>query len=80
MIGEVLIDLCFGIFRLLFGALEFINLPTQLVSALGTILAYGTWIVGVDIMSLIVTSVVFWWGVHLSIGLAVWLWKMLPLT
>lgn len=80
MIGEVLIDLCMGLFRGLFGALEFISLPTQLVSTLGTITAYGTWIVGVDILALFVGSVVFWWGVHLSIGLAVWLWKMLPLT
>lgn len=80
MVGEVLIDLCFGIFRVLFGTLEFINLPTQLINTLGTILSYGTWIVGVDIMALFVGSVVFWWGVHMSIGLAVWLWKMLPLT
>lgn len=80
MIGEALINLCLGIFRLLFGALDFVQLPTQLISTLGTILAYGTWIVGVDILSLFVGSVVFWWGVHLSIGIAVWLWKMLPLT
>lgn len=80
MIGEALIDMFFGIFRVLFGTIEFLNLPTQLVSALSTILVYGNWVVGVDIMVLFVSSVVFWWGVHLSIGLAVWLWKMLPLT
>lgn len=80
MIGEALINLCLGIFRLLFGTLEFIQLPTQIISTLGTILVYGNWVVGVDILSLFVASVVFWWGVHLSIGLAVWLWKMLPLT
>lgn len=80
MIGEALISLCLGIFRLLFGTLEFIQLPTQIISTLGTILVYGNWVVGVDILSLFVASVVFWWGVHLSIGLAVWLWKMLPLT
>lgn len=80
MIGKTLIDVFFGIFRLFFGALEFVGLPTQLISTLSTILVYGNWIVGVDIMALFVGTVVFWWGVHLSIGLAVWLWKMLPLT
>lgn len=80
MIGEALIDLFFGIFRLLFGAFELFSLPTQLISTLGTILVYGNWVVGVDVLGLFVGSVVFWWGVHLSIGLAVWLWKMLPLT
>lgn len=80
MIGEGLIDLFLGIFRLLFGAFELFQLPTQAISTLGTLLVYGNWVVGLDIMALFVGSVVFWWGVHLSIGLAVWLWKMLPLT
>lgn len=80
MIGEALINLFFGIFRMLFGTFELFSLPTQLISTLGTILAYGNWVVGIDVMALFVGSVVFWWGVHLSIGLAVWLWKMLPLT
>lgn len=80
MLGEGLIDLFFGIFRLLFGAIEFVNLPTQTINALTTIMAYGNWVVGIDIIALFVGTVVFWWGVHLSIGLAVWLWKMLPLT
>ena len=80
MIGETLIDLGFGIFRLLFGAFEMIGLPYQFMSVLESILAYGNWVVGVDIMILFVGSVVFWWGVHLSIGLAIWLWNQLPLT
>lgn len=80
MIGETLIDLFLGLFSGLFGALEFVNLPVQTIGVLTTILAYGNWIVGIDIMALFVGSVVLWWGVHLSIGLAVWLWKMLPLT
>lgn len=80
MLGEGLIDLFFGIFRILFGAFEVFALPTQTISALTTILVYGNWVVGIDIIALFVGTVVFWWGVHLSIGLAVWLWKMLPLT
>lgn len=80
MIGELLIDLFFGIFRVMFGAVEMLSLPTQLISTLGTILAYGTWIVGIDVMAVFVGTVVFWWGIHLSIGLAIWLWKLLPLT
>lgn len=80
MIGEALIDLFLGIFRLLFGAIEVVSLPTDMIGALSTILVYGNWVVGVDIMALFVGTVVFWWGVHMSIGLAVWLWDKLPLT
>ena len=80
MIGESLIDIFFGTFRILFGAFEIVNLPTQTIQALTSILAYGNWIVGVDIMAIFIGTIIFWWGVHLSIGLAVWLWNMLPLT
>lgn len=80
MIGELLIDLCFSTFRVLFMGLEVITLPTQLIGTLATIICYGVWIVGADIMGLFVGSVVLWWTVHMSIGLAVWLWKLLPLT
>lgn len=80
MITENLIDLFFGIFRLAIGGIEFLALPTQTVSALTTILAYGNWVVGVDIMALFATSVIFWWVFHMSIGLIVWLWEKLPLT
>ena len=80
MIGETLIDLFFGIFRFAFGAFEFFNLPTQLVSTLETILVYGVWVVGVDIMALFVSSVLFWWTFKMSIGLIVWVWERLPLT
>lgn len=80
MIGEVLIDLFFGIFTSLFSVLEFVNLPVQTIGTLTNILVYGNWVVGVDILALFAGSVVFWWGVHMSIGLAVWLWEKLPLT
>lgn len=80
MIVEGVVDLFFNTFSLLFGAFELVQLPTQAIGALTSVLAYGNWIVGVDILVLFAASVVFWWGVHMSIGLAVWVWKMLPLT
>ena len=80
MIGEGLIDLFFGIFRVVFGAVEFVGLPTQTIETLTTILAYGNWIVGIDIMALFAGTVVFWWVFHMSIGLIVWVWERLPLT
>lgn len=80
MIAEGLIDLFFGIFRVAFGAIEIVSLPTQTIEALTTILAYGNWIVGIDIMALFSASVIFWWVFNMSIGLIVWVWNRLPLT
>ena len=80
MIGEALIDLFLGIFRVVFSGINFLSLPTELIGILSTILAYGNWVVGLDIMSLFVSSVVFWWAFKMSIGLIVWVWDRLPLT
>lgn len=80
MIVENLIDLFFNVLSGLFSGFQFIGLPLDLISTLETILSYGVWIVGADIMALFVASVVFWWGVQMSIGLAVWVWEHLPLT
>lgn len=80
MIGESLINLFLNLFSGLFGAIEFVNLPTQLIQTLTTILAYGNWVVGIDIMALFAGSIIGWWAIDFTIGIAVWLWKMLPLT
>lgn len=80
MVGEVLIDLFLDMFSVLFGALQVLTIPVDLIGVLSTILCYGVWIVGGDVLAIFVGSVVFWWGVHLSIGLAVWVWERLPLT
>lgn len=80
MIGETLIDLFFDIFGGLFSAVEFIGLPLDLIGTLTSILAYGNWVIGVDILAYFVASVIFWWVFKMSIGLIVWVWDRLPLT
>lgn len=80
MIVESLVDLFISIMRAALGGLEFVNLPLQLINTLSTILVYGNWVVGVDIMALFASSVIFWWVFKMSIGLIVWVWNQLPLT
>ena len=70
MITENLIDFCISMLRGLFASFEFINLPQDLISALSSIVVYGNWVVGSDIMILFVASVTLWWSVHLSVGIA----------
>lgn len=57
-----------------------VTLPFSLVSTLATITKYGSWIVGDDLLLLLVSSVVFWSGVKLIGGLTVYIWKLLPFT
>ena len=80
MIVQSVVDLFFTVLGNAFGALEFIGLPLQYINTLQTILVYGVWVVGADIMALFVTMVVGWWTVKLAVGLVVWLWELLPLT
>lgn len=80
MVGEALIDLFFGLLRSAFGAMEMVGLPVQAINALSTIIVYGNWVVGVDILVLFASTVVFWWVFYMSIGLIVWVWDRLPLT
>lgn len=59
---------------------EFVGLPMQYINSLQTILVYGIWVVGLDIMSLFAVTIVGWWSIKLTVGLLVWLWELLPLT
>lgn len=68
---------------LLLGAIELfgvITLPTQMISALATITGYGAFIIGSDLLLIFATVVTFWFTVKCTIGLIVFVWKLLPLT
>lgn len=64
----------------LVGLIEFVTLPVDLASTLVTVLSYGNWIVGSDVLLIFSGSVLFWLGVRWSFNLAIWVYKLLPLT
>lgn len=80
MIVENTIDLFFSILRMAFQGMEVIGLPLQVINTLQTILVYGIWIVGADIMAIFVALIVSWWAIKLTVGVVIWLWELLPLT
>ena len=80
MIVQSVVDLFFNTFSLAFSGLELVGLPLSAINALGSILSYGVWIVGADIMATFVAMVVGWWSIKLVVGLIVWVWELLPLT
>lgn len=74
------VGLFFGLFGGLFDGLAFLGLPYDLINTLSSILCYGTWVIGADLMAIIISSIVFWWTVKFAVGLIVWVWELLPLT
>lgn len=80
MIVEGVVDLFFDLMTAVFYGLEVIHLPEQFIKTLSTITAYGTWIVGLDILTLFVTMIVTWWTIKFAVGVVVFIWELLPLT
>lgn len=81
MILQAIIDMAVGVLSMLLSGLTgWVTIPTDLMSTIGSITGFGSWIVGGDLLLLLVGSVTFWTATKLSIGLALWLWKLLPLT
>lgn len=80
MIVETILGLFFSTIRLAFTGLEMVGLPYQVINVLSTILSYGIWVVGADIMGIFISTIVAWWVIKLSVGLVIWIWELLPLT
>ena len=67
-----------AILRFVFGLIDVFSLPTDLVSTLYSIICYGTWVVGSDVILLCTGCITFWIGVRVSAGLAIWCYEHLP--
>lgn len=82
MILEFLINIFVGLVTTALGAVggSTFTLPLDAVIALKTVLAYGNYVVGVDLLLIMATMVMFWTLVKLTIGFVLWVWKLLPLT
>lgn len=80
MVIEALLDFIIGLFMSTIAGFEVVKLPLEIIGVLTSILQYGVWIVGADVMALVFGSVFGWWALKGTLGLLVFLWKLLPLT
>ena len=80
MIVEGLLNVALSCVFGLFSLMEVVKLPVEIMGVLTTILQYGVWVVGADIMALVFATVTGWWTIKLTVGLAVFIWELLPLT
>lgn len=78
MIVETVLRFCSNLLITLFGAFEVISLPFDMINTLYSIICYGTWVVGTDILAIFAASVIMWWGVNASLGIALWVYDKLP--
>lgn len=74
MIVSGLAGLFYKILLWALSGMEFVGLPFALINALQTILVYGVWIVGADILALFISTVVGWWTIKFTVGVVLWVW------
>lgn len=80
MIVETLVGIFLESISGALSGFEMIGLPMQAISALETIICYGIWVVGADIMSIFASMVVFWWALKFTVGAIIFVWELLPFT
>lgn len=80
MILKFLLDMAVSVLCAGMTGLQILTLPVDLIGALATVIQYGQYVIGVDLFAVILGSVAFWITVKCSVGLLVFIWKLLPLT
>ncbi|HBE85290.1 MAG TPA: hypothetical protein DDW53_07335 [Lachnoclostridium sp.] len=80
MIVEFFINMFVAFLDTLISTVSMVTLPIDMISALSTVSAYGSWIVGSDLLLLFATCVFTWTTIKIGIGLVLFVWRLLPFT
>lgn len=80
MIFGSMIDLLTNALGLLLGSVDALSLPTDGIQAIATFSAYGSWVVGSDLLLVFASSVFFWMTLKLTLGAFLFVWRLLPFT
>ena len=80
MILTVLLNFTVNCFCGLLNGLKILSLPVDMISALFTIIKYGNYIVGTDLMLIIFGSIMGWLTIRTTVGVVLFIWRLLPLT
>lgn len=80
MIVNVLLNFVVNVFCALFKGLEIVSLPTDMIASLLSIISYGNYVIGADLTMAIFGSIMGWITIRSTVGLVIFIWKLLPLT
>ena len=62
------------------GAFNMVSLPVNMIQALGAFCSYGAYIVGADLLLIFCSSVLLWMTIKGTLGLVLFIWRLLPFT
>lgn len=80
MIIESLVGYACYLIQSVFSLLQVVTLPLDAMTILADIFCYGVWIVGADLMGIILATISGWLTFKLLAGLVIFIWRLLPLT
>lgn len=80
MILEILVNMFCALLDGLLNTASFVQIPVQGISVLATFTAYGSHIVGADLLMVFASMVTMWMGLKLTVGIGLFIWRLLPLT
>lgn len=80
MILEFTIDIFCNFLVGLLDAANAVAIPVNGIQTLATFASYGSYIVGSDLLLTFCGVVLMWMTIKLSVGIGLFLWRLLPLT
>ena len=80
MIIEFFVTLVTNLLNSALSAAQVLTIPSDIAGALSTFIAYGNYVVGGDLLLLFATSVTTWMTLKLTVGVVLFVWRLLPLT
>lgn len=80
MILETLINIFCVMLDGLLSGFKYIQIPKQGIEALATVTAYGSYVVGADLLLCFASVVATWMLMKITVGVGLFIWRLLPLT
>ena len=80
MILETIINIFCVMLDGLLSGFELVQIPKQGIEALATVTAYGSYVVGADLLLCFASVVATWMLIKITVGVGLFLWRLLPLT
>lgn len=80
MIIEGITGWAFFLIESLFSGFSLVSLPVNLINVLVDIMKFGAWVIGADLLGIVIGSIGFWLTFKFTAGLVLFIWRLLPLT
>lgn len=80
MIFEVFINGLIVMIEAAINGAVVVGIPVDGIAQLAKVCSYGSYVVGADLLLVFASCVLTWMGIKLSVGIFLFVWRLLPFT